>query len=178
MKLSAWPVIGSTLLLTIGAHAQTASPLTPPRIVPPIVRDDGPVAIPESAGAVAPAGSDAVFVNVLKVAVDGEAPATAVGRLRSRLAGKRVSVAEVFAAAAELESAFARSGRILTRVVVSAQTRADGNGAATARVIVVKGFTELVDKTAIPNRVRRRVDALLAPLVGGRTMTLSRSNAA
>ncbi|MCA1197287.1 hypothetical protein K9B35_04855 [Sphingomonas sp. R647] len=161
------------LLLATGAHAQTASQLTPPRIAPPVVRDEGAVAIPENAGAVAPAGSETVFVQVVAVAIDGDAPAAAVDRLKFSLVGKRVSVAEVFAAAAELESAFARSGRILTRVVVPAQTLADADGDARVRLRVVEGFIERVDTAGIPTRVRRRVDAVLEPLVGDKTITLA-----
>jgi hypothetical protein len=49
MRLSDWPVIGSTLLLlATGAHAQTASQLAPPRIIPPVINYGSAVTVPQS----------------------------------------------------------------------------------------------------------------------------------
>ncbi|MDV3455893.1 ShlB/FhaC/HecB family hemolysin secretion/activation protein [Sphingomonas sp. HF-S4] len=174
MKPLGWTAIGCSFLALAGtAHAQTASQIIPPSFAPPTVRDDGAIVLPESTGAVAPAGSDQVFVQVVEVAIEGDAPVDAVARLKARLVGKRVSVAEVFAAAAQLETALARSGRVLSRIVVPAQTLAGADGGATLRLRVVDGFIERIDGAALSKRVRGRVDALLAPLIGRKDVTLA-----
>lgn len=163
----------SLLALATAAQAQTASQIAPPTFAPPVVNDKGMIRLPDSVSAVAPAGSDAVFVQVREVAIDGNAPADAAARMRERLIGKRVTIAEVFAAAAELEAEIARDGRVLTRVIVPAQTLEDAESGAALRLRVVEGFIERIDTAALPKRVRSRAEALLASLVGRKDVTLA-----
>lgn len=173
LKLLAWTAIGSSFSgLACAAHAQTASQVTPPSFARPTVRDESAIVVPESTGVGAPAGSDNAFVQVADVAIDGDPPTDAVARLKARLVGKRVSVAEVFAAAAELETAISRGGRALSRVVVPAQTLAGAEGGATIQLHLVEGFIESTETGTLSRRVRGRVNSLLAPLVGRKGVTL------
>src|SRR3546814_11674392 len=68
-----------------------------------------------------------------------------------------------------MEARAARAGHTLTRVLVPAQDLRDG---ATLRLVVVEGFIERVDTDRVPPLVRKRVAALLAPLVGRDDVTL------
>ncbi len=86
------------------------------------------------------------------------------------LQGKRVTVAELYAAADALERAYAAAGYILARVVVPPQQLADGG---TVRLQVVDGVIERVDVSAVPERERGVVSARMAGVVGERHVTLS-----
>src|SRR3546814_14097480 len=68
-----------------------------------------------------------------------------------------------------MEAQAARDGHTLTRVLVPAQELRDG---ATLRLVVVRGFIERVDTDRVPPLVRKRVAALLAPLIGRDDVTL------
>lgn len=153
------------------AFAQTASQITPPSYAPPArTRPQAPLALPADTLREAPAGSDAVFLTPSQLEVSGGAldPDT-LAALRARLVGKRISVADIFAAASEAESAEARRGRVLVRVVVPQQELADG---AVLRLAVVAGFVERVDVSRVPAGVRGRVAALLVGLAGRHDVTL------
>ncbi|MDB5648996.1 MAG: putative hemolysin activator-like protein with signal peptide [Hyphomicrobiales bacterium] len=111
----------SLIVMVLGAGVRPAfaqavlavipSQITPPslRPEPPIVR--GGVSIPQSAGAEAPAGSEKFFIVPGGLIVEGEF--TELVEIRERLAGdyagKKVSVAEIFALAARMEQAYVRA---------------------------------------------------------------------
>ena len=151
------------------AFAQTASQITPPTYASPAVPRTGPPVIAADTGTIAPAGSEAIDVRLFDVQVEGRAidPAT-LAELRARLIGKTVKVSEMFAAAHAIEVGFARRGHVLTRVVVPAQSLADG---ATLRLIVVEGYIERIDTSHVPSPVARRIAAILKPLEGDRSVT-------
>ncbi len=88
-------------------------------------------------------------------ATDGSAP--------REVAGRRASGADIFAAALELEAAYAKAGYVLVRVTLPQQKLVDG---AVLRLVVIDGFIERVDVSRLPQNVRARIGSLLAPLVG------------
>lgn len=127
--------------------------------------------IPGRVGLAAPAGAETLFVRLGGVGVTGGLPelAAATAALQARLTGKRVSGAEVFAAARELEAAYAAAGYVLVRVVLPPQQLNDG---ARLRLVVVDGFIERVETKDAPERVRNRITALVGPLIGRKGLTL------
>ncbi len=159
------------------AQAQTASQITPPSFAPPVRSDrPAPVVIPDATGVIAPAGSEALQVTPGALMIDDapeqgdRAVAAALAAIRTQLTGKRVRVADIFAAAHALETAYARSGHVLVRVLVPAQSLADG---ATLRLVVIDGIIERIDTSAVPRAVRTRVARLLGGLVDRRGVTIA-----
>ena len=155
-----------------GAFAQTASQITPPTFRPPPGPDTAGVSIPESKGLEAPAGAEKLKVKLAGVHVEGGLAdmAQATGRITGALAHRTVTAAQIFAAARELEAEYARAGYALVRVVLPAQKLTNG---APLRLVVVDGFLENIDTSNLPERIRGRVEATLAPLVGQKGIKLS-----
>ena len=112
-----------------------------------------------------PAGAERVFFTPGSFLVDGEYPELSAERqaLLDDRAGTYLSAADVFRLALALEAAYARRGYVLARVVVPDQTLSDGGE---VRLVVVDGFVERVDTSALPTRVRGRVSAVLRTLEG------------
>lgn len=167
-----------TLLLSSASAslAQTASQLTPATARPVVRSEDGRgIVIPTTTGPEAPAGADRLTVRLGGLTIEGEDTpgladvAETRHRLEAQLVGPRITVAAVFAAARDLEAAWARAGRVLTRVVVPPQRLTDGGR---LRLVVVAGFIERVDVSAVPERIRGRVEALVGGLVGRRSLDL------
>ncbi|MBW8908351.1 MAG: ShlB/FhaC/HecB family hemolysin secretion/activation protein [Mesorhizobium sp.] len=163
---SAW------LWLPAGAFAQTASQITPPTFRPPPGPDTAGVSIPENKGLEAPAGAEKLKVKLAEVHIEGGLAemAEATRKITGVLAHRTVTAAQIFAAARELEAEYARAGYALVRVVLPAQKLANG---ATLRLVVVDGFLEKIDTSNLPERIRGRVEATLAPLVGQKGVKLS-----
>ena len=160
------------LWLSASAHAQTASQITPPTFRPPPGPDTAGVAIPESKGLEAPAGAEKLKVKLAAVHIEGGLAdmADATRKVAAGLSHRTVTAAEIFAAARQLEAEYARAGYVLARVVLPAQKLTNG---ATLRLIVVDGFLEEIDTGNLPERIRGRVEATLAPLVGQSGIKLS-----
>lgn len=157
--------------LVAEALAGPASQLTEGSYAPAPVRAvKGGVEIVPSAGAAAPAGADALFVTPSGLVVEGGLAAlkAQTGAIGAKLAGRRVTAADLFKVAAELEAAYGRAGYILTRVSLPPQTLNDGEP---LRLVVTDGYVEAVDTSAFPQKVRSRLDALLGPLVGQKGLT-------
>jgi len=152
------------------ALAQTASQITPPTFAPPPARTPAPIVISDSAGAVAPAGSDTLDITLAGVSLDGPADPVALQDLRTALVGHTIKVSDIFAAARTLEARYANAGHVLVRVVVPAQSLTDG---ATLHLVLVDGFIERIDVAHVPTRVRAQVAATLRPLVDLTSVTLS-----
>ncbi len=151
-----------TVLSAPMAYAQTASQITPPSFAPVAPRAGASVVIPQGVGASAPAGAEAVDVQLGDLRIEGAAlDAQTLAALKARLIGPVVKLSEIFAAARALETDYASRGHVLVRVTVPAQTLDVG---ATLRLAVVEGFIERIDVTGVPKGMRRRVAAALAPL--------------
>lgn len=153
------------------ASSQTASQITPPSFRPSLQSQGGSLVIPEGLGLDAPAGADKLSVQVRSVQVDGTLPSLSdrTQTIVARLSGRTVTAAEIFAAARELEQAYVGAGFALVRVVLPAQNLANG---ADVRLVVVDGFIERVDVSALPPEIRARIASVLAPLIGERGISL------
>jgi len=158
-------------LLPAIAQAQTASQITPPSFRPNLERPGG-FALTGAAGLATPTGAEKLFVKLSAIQIKGGTPelAAATAELERRLVGRSVSGAEVFAAARDLEAAYAKAGYVLVRVVLPPQHLVDG---ARLKLTVVDGFIERVELKDVPERVRHRVAGLIEPLVGRRGVTLT-----
>ncbi len=154
------------------AQAQTAGQLPQPSQAPaPTQKLTGSLVFSGAPGLSAPPGADKLSVAIRSVSVEGALPAMkqATARLVARLTGRRVAVSEIFAAASDLEKAYANAGYVLARVVLPAQTLNDGG---TLRLVVVNGFVEKIDARAVPAKLRKRLEEVTAPLVDKPGITL------
>lgn len=160
--------IAALLSSSVAAMAQTASQITRDSYAPAVLRlRNGAISLPSTGGLQTPAGAEALTVTPGGLEVEGGLPALAdaTAAISARIAGRTVSAAELFAAARDLEAAYARAGYLLVRVSLPPQTLRDGEP---LRLVVIDGYVEAIDTSTLPPRVRGRVEALLAPLVGRR----------
>jgi len=160
-----------TALWASAAVAQSASQITPHSLAPIQANAEGGITIGEVPELETPAGADQLFVTLSSVSVAAEAPelvkiGTAV---TSRLVGQRVSGAQIFAAARDLETAYAKAGYVLVRVVLPPQELKDGEQ---LEFEVIDGYIERIETKDVPARVRRRIKALVGPLTGKHTLRL------
>jgi hemolysin activation/secretion protein len=155
------------------SSAQVVAPsrVTPSTLAPPS-GPTGALAITSSAGLTPPANAANLFVTVASVAVEGGFPEleAKTAAITARIRGRRVTVAEIFAAANAIEQAYAARGYVLVRVAVPPQQLKNGG---TLRLVVIDGFVESVDVKGIPERQRAVVQARLASLIGKRHVTLA-----
>lgn len=133
----------------------------------PITRAPAPAA-PEPL--VAPPGAEQLTFVLSGIDIEGEFQEFVSVRreLAAPLIGKRITVAQVFQFANELQQAYVRAGYILARVVVPPQ---ELEGSARVKVTVIDGFIERTDVTGLSEIIRGRVSAVLAPLLGKRHLT-------
>jgi hemolysin activation/secretion protein len=168
--------VGAAFSCAIGfagtAIAQTASQITPQSFRPPLESPAGGLTVSAPQELATPAGAEALFVTLSGVTVEGgfEALQGAAAALQTRLSQRRISGAEIFAAARELEAAYASAGYVLVRVVLPPQTLVDG---ARLKLVVIDGFIERIETKDAPERVRARIAAVLAPLQGRGGLTLA-----
>ena len=165
-------LVATEIFVPLPLVAQTASQITPPSFSPPVQGRGGGFVIPEGQGQQVPPGADRLSVRVGRVAVAGGLPALA-GRTAAIVASlndRTVTAAALFAAARDLEQAYAAAGFVLVRVVLPAQRLVDGG---TVQLLVIDGVIERIDVSALPDEVRGRVAALLASLVGTPGLTLA-----
>ncbi|MCF8483108.1 MAG: hypothetical protein K9H25_22005 [Rhodospirillum sp.] len=154
------------LTATAPASAQNAGQITPGSYAPPVIRSEGDgLTLSAPSGLQAPEGADGLTVTPSGMSVEGGLSALAgeTAAIAARLTHQTVSGADLFAAARDLETAYVQAGHILTRVVLPPQTIEDGQP---LRLILVAGHVEAVDASALPERVRGRVEDLLASFVG------------
>jgi len=149
-----------------GAAGQTPAPITvTPRSLSPAQRSDGTaVDLPASGGLIAPPGADRVSVMIGSVVVDGGFPGMDAARQAAftPLVGRKTTLDALYDAASALETAYARAGYVLVRVAVPPQDLVPGGP---FRVVVVDGFIEAADLSALPRAVRGPVAASLAPVL-------------
>jgi len=113
-----------------------------------------------------------LFVKLSGIRIKGDLPelAAATAELERRLVGRPISGAEIFAAARDLEGAYAKAGYVLVRVVLPPQHVVNG---ARLKLTVVDGFIERIEFKDVPEPVRHRIAGLIQPLVGRRGVTLT-----
>ena len=140
------------------ARAQLTAPsqVTPQNLRPQTPSVEPAIRLPGTPNGAAPAGDTAMTVLVRAVHLDG-----AYSELRvltdpvlARVERRRVSVAEIYELAAQLERIYAAAGYVLARIIVPPQQLADGGQ---LQLTVVDGFIESVDVSALPERVRNVV---------------------
>lgn len=151
--------------------AQTASELTAESFAPDAQRLTGAVVFSGERGTAPPEGAEKLLINLSGVTLNGalDQMAAANNAVADRLSGKTITVAEIFNAASDLETAYAQAGFVLARVVLPAQELRDGGR---LRIEVIDGFVETVDTSTIPDPVRTRITRITEPLVGKRSLRL------
>jgi hemolysin activation/secretion protein len=148
------------------AFAQPApapSQVAPPAIAPQV--GTGRIVLPQvPAGATVPAAAHKLRFRLLGFDIEGEFEELVPARRQTLdpLIGKRVSVAEVFEAANQLQQIYVRAGYPLVRVVIVPQEL--GN-AARVKLRVIDGFIERMELEQLAPGVRGRVALVLAPLL-------------
>lgn len=159
-----------TVCVTAPALAQTASQITPQSFEPQLQKPGAGFSIPEGVGPVAPAGAEKLSVRVSGVSIEGGLPALseAAEKVKAELSNRTVTAADLFAAAGRLEQAYAAKGYSLVRVILPAQRLTNG---AVLKLVVIDGFLEQIDTSKLPENIRDRVAALLAPLAGRKGVT-------
>lgn len=99
------------------------------------------------------------------MSVSGGLPqlAETTAALRARLSVRRVTGAEIFAAARELEAAYAQAGFVLARMSLPPQHLVSGTR---LRLTVIDGFIERVELKGVPGTVWGLIEWLVMPLTG------------
>lgn len=153
------------------AVAQSASQIVPPTFAPNFARGGG-IALRGAPGLATPGGAEKLFVKLAGVSVSGGLPqlAAATAELEAKLTGRKISGADAFAAARDLEAAYAKAGYVLARVILPPQQLVNG---ARLRLVVVDGFIERIETKDLPERARQRIATLVGPLTGRRGLTLT-----
>ncbi len=153
------------------ALAQTASQITPETFRPEPPRLEGALVFSGQPGLEAPAGAQDLSVTISEVTIEGALPqmAEANRAVEQRLVGRPVPLSEIFAAARDLEAAYAQNGLVLARVVLPEQTLRDGGA---LRLVIVSGFVERVDLANVPAPVRARIERVTQRLVRRPGLTL------
>lgn len=180
LTLGSSPLVLAVLSLASPALAEqvpAAPAVSPVAITPdtlaPRTGDEGfRVEIPETGALQPPAGAETMAVTLGGIAIEGSFPEVAepVKQATARLEGRRVSLAEIYALASEIEAIHARAGYVLARVSVPPQDLRDGGS---LRLVVTDGFIETVDVDALPARIRQPVLARAGALVGRRHLTMN-----
>ncbi len=153
-------------------QAPSPSQVTPRSLAPDTAPQPVQIAIPDSNGLHAPAGAEAMTITPGSVTVEGGFPEVGAqtDRISAGLQGKRVTLAQIYAAASEIEAVHARAGYVLARVAIPPQKLSDGGP---LRIVVVDGFIDDVSLDGVPSRSRRAVAARLDALKGERHLTLA-----
>ena len=170
-----WGTAALALSVTGGtASAQTVSPVTvtPSTLAPEQSNTGYRLEIPEAGALQAPAGAEKMSVTLTDVQIAGGFPEVAAqtDAVIAGLRNRRVSLAQIYAAASQIEAIHARAGYVLARVSVPPQQLADGGA---LKIVVTDGFIESVDVTGLPGRVRSAVKARTAMLDGKRHVTIA-----
>ncbi len=153
------------------ATAQTASQVTPSTFRPATMGRSGGLVFSGQPGLGTPAGAERLSVRLSGVTVENAPPGFGpeIQALEARLTGRMIPASEIFDAARDLEAAIIRSGAVLTRVILPAQTLRNGQR---LRLVVVNGYVDRIDFRNVPDPVRTRVAILLEPLIGRRDLQL------
>ncbi len=171
-------IAGIGLAIPAAALAQgapAASRVAPATLAPLRAEPDSSITLPDQPAAGTPPGARELSVTLGGVTVDGADTAVPAGAAQAitdarALAGKRILVADLYAAAQRIEAAYAEAGMVLTRVTLPPQHLSDGGA---VRILVVAGYIESVEVSALPKAVREPVRRRLAALIGAKGLTLA-----
>ena len=154
--------------------AQIAAPsqLTPQSLRPQALSGNQGIVLPGPSAVPIPAGADNLNVLIDDVEVAGAFAelSSATAAWVAGIKGRRISVTQIYAAAAALERIHAEAGYPLVRVVIPPQQLVDRGRLV---VVVVDGFIEGIDVAGLPDRVVDVVAARTDLLVGRRHLKMS-----
>lgn len=159
-------VAGAAFAWSAAAWAQNVpapSQVAPPQIVPP--PSAGRIAIPQvPAGAAIPAEAKRLNFRLTGIDIKDEFPDFIGDRkeLSDPLLGRRVTVADIFTFADQLQQIYVRAGYPLVRIVIEPQ---ELEGSARIKLRVIDGFVERLDLDGLNVQVRNYVAMVLAPLI-------------
>jgi hemolysin activation/secretion protein len=168
--------VGGSIITVLLASYATAQTVAPSQVTPQTLRPApsglGGVGIPAAAALTTPVGAEKLFVTLRQVVIEGgfDELAAANRAFVGSIKGQRVSIAAIYEAARALEAAYAGAGYVLVRVVLPPQQLKDGG---TIRLIIIDGFIETIDVSALPERVRELVIARVRDLIGKRHVKIS-----
>lgn len=131
--------------------------------------EDATRTLDQVTSAPAPEGAENLRFTPSMIVVEGGFPELeAEGRkITAGIADTQISVAQFYSIASELQALYAEAGYPLARVVVPEQRLLDGQP---ARIVVVDGFLEEIDTSAVAPELRQPIARVLAPLVGRRRL--------
>lgn len=142
-----------------------------PTLVTPTVPPAAPVVTPGGSVTQAPPGADQLTFTLNEMAIEG-VTAYSADVLRSfyaDLLGKKISVADAFRVAGDIERRYRGDGFITSRVIVPEQAVDGGR----FRIVVVEGFiADMVYEGQI-GEARAAVDKLLSPLRGKKPINVA-----
>jgi hemolysin activation/secretion protein len=150
----------------MSALAQVAPP--PSQVAPPVIPlppQRGTISLPEApAGVTVPEGATRLTFVLTRVEVEGEFPELVGARraLEAPLVGQRITVAQAFGLAVQLQQAYVKAGFPFARVFIVPQ---ELDAAASLKLRVIDGFIENIDTGALGPHVRERVHDILLPLL-------------
>jgi hemolysin activation/secretion protein len=154
--------------LAFGGPTWAQSAPSPSQVAPPVVPPapgGARIALPQvPAGATVPEQAKKLSFRLLSFDIEGEFPELASQRqaIAAPLIGKRITVADLFGFADQLQQIYVRAGYPLVRVVILPQ---EFEGSARIKLRVIDGFIERMEFDAIPPPVRNRIALVLAPLL-------------
>lgn len=163
----------SCLFITSLLASFTGSAQQAPQVTPRDLRPEAPVkpavSLPQFAPAVALDKAETLFVQLAEVVIEDGFPEQrrASEALVAQVRGQRISVADFYKLAESIEALYRDDGYALVRVTVPPQSVNDGG---TLRLVVVDGFIERIDVSAVAERARSRVQDILQPVVGRRQL--------
>lgn len=161
--------------LSAAAWAQQNVP-APSQVLPPVIAPaptGGRIALPQvPAGATIPDQARKLSFKLIGFSVQGEFEELKAARadIEKPLIGRRVTVADIFEFANQLQQIYVRAGYPLARVVILPQ---EFEKSARIKLRVVDGFVERMDFDSLSPTIRARVAVTLAPLLGQRHLKQS-----
>lgn len=124
----------------------------------------GAISVPSTPAAEAPPGAENYRLTLKAVTIEGATayPAADLSPYYAQLVGREVTVADLFKVANEIEVRYRKDGYITSRVIVPAQTIADG----AFRIQVIEGFVSDITYPDDIGPAIKAVKRLVEPLRG------------
>ena len=151
----------------VSAFGQATIPapetVTPKTLQPPVEKSEATVAIPQAEALTPPPGADSIFMTPTHIIIENAFSEVAKrsDTLARSAEGRRLSLAQIYHLASEIEAIHARQGFVFARAVVPPQRLVDQG---TLRILVVDGFIENIDTSRLPGPIRAAVATRLESL--------------
>ncbi|KCZ54268.1 hypothetical protein HY29_15165 [Hyphomonas beringensis] len=152
-------------------QAQGTSPSQqPPGEVAGEMQSDTVLSLPQVRGLMAPPGAENSRFVVGGIVLEGGQPELNARALEAApKSGATVTVADLFEFAGHVQQLYFEAGYPLVRVAVPAQDIQLNGG--DVRLLIVDGYIDHIDSSALPDKVARQVEKMLSPLVGEQMVT-------